>query len=206
MPKRNSNASTSKMVKHVGTAKYINAETGEVEIFDVTEFQNRDFDFTKIWFKNFINTLELVGNKKTKLAYWIIDNLSKENLLPMTYRQISEGADTSLETVRITMQILMDGDFLRRINQGCYCVNPDIVFKGTRAARLNVLNVYNKAERVRMTKKQKLESIENAIAELEEQKKQLLAQTIDVKIDKNGTKFQEPTLLPELDLKQEEEA
>ena len=40
------------------------------------------------------------------------------------------------------MNILLDSDFLRRVNQGCYIINPDVVFKGTRNARMNILTTY----------------------------------------------------------------
>ena len=57
---------TEKKVKVIGTQLYINATTGELEEMQVTSIENRDFNFTKVWMKNFIATLELVGNQKSK--------------------------------------------------------------------------------------------------------------------------------------------
>lgn len=138
---------TTKKVKYVGTEKYINAKTGELEEFQVTNIEDRDFNFTKVWMRNFISTLDIVGNQKTRLAYWVIDNLDKENKLCYTYRQIADKTGISLDTVRITMKLLQDADFLRKFNSGTYIVNPDISFKGTRSGRLNVLNQYQDAEK-----------------------------------------------------------
>lgn len=193
MPKFKERTATEKKVKVQGTKRFIDYETGEIHDMEVTEFEDRDFNFTKIWFKNFISTLELVGNKKTKLAYWIVDNLNRDNLLTMTYRQIAESANMSLDTVSSTMQILLDGDFLRRVNMGCYCVNPDIVFKGTRTSRLNVLNIYRNAEQVKMTKKEKVAAITEAIQELEGQLEKVMREP-DVNVTSDGHVYEQSAL------------
>lgn len=156
-------AQTTKKVKYVGTQEFINTATGEFEKFNVTNIEERDFNFHKVWMRNFISTLDIVGNQKTKLCFWIIDNLNKENQLSYTYRQISEKTKISLETVRVTMGILLDADFLRRQNQGCYIVNPDIIFKGTRNGRLNILNQYQDAEKVELSDEEKLANIMKSI-------------------------------------------
>ena len=118
---------TQRKTKVVGTQQYINADTGELQEMQVTTVEERDFNFHKVWMKNFINTLEIVGNQKTKLCFWIIDNLNKENQLCKTYRQIAKETNMSLDTVRVTMKLLLEADFLRRVNMGCYVVNPDIL-------------------------------------------------------------------------------
>lgn len=141
------NMKTSKKVKVVGTQQYLNTTTGRMEDFQVTTIEERDFNFTKVWMRDFISALDLVGNQKTRIAYWVVENLNRENMLTCTYRQISEKTGISLETVRITMKILIEADFLRRVNGGCYVVNPNVIYKGTRSGRLNVLNCYVDADK-----------------------------------------------------------
>lgn len=157
---------TSKKVKFVGTQTYINADTGEVIDMQVTDIEERDFNFSKVWMRNFIAALDIVGNKKTKLCYWIIENINKENMLVGTLRDISKRTNISLETVRLTMDILLNADFLRRKSQGVYIVNPDIVFKGGRGSRLNVLNQYNASPKVELSDEVKLKNLLNTIKEL----------------------------------------
>jgi len=137
---------TSKKVKVIGTQQYVNANTGEVEDFQVVNIEERDFNFHKIWIEHIIQSLDLIGNQKTRLAFWIIDNLNKENQLTMTYRQISEKSGISYQTVSRTMTALIESNFLVKINQGCYQVNPDVIFKGTRNGRMNVLYQYSVAK------------------------------------------------------------
>lgn len=164
---------TSKKVKYVGTEQFINVETGEVQDFDVSNIEERDFNFHKVWMRNFISTLDIVGNQKTKLCFWIIDNLNKENQLSYTYRQISEKTGISLETVRVTMNVLLESNFLRRQNQGCYIVNPDIIFKGTRNGRMNILNQYHDANAPQISDEERLERLLAAMEKLRKQAEQL---------------------------------
>lgn len=156
---------TTKAVKIIGTQQYINADTGELEDFQVTSVEERDFNFHKIWMKNFVTTLDIVGNQKTKLCFWIIDNLDKENKLCMTYRQIAEETGMSLDTIRITMRLLIDADFIRKHNAGVYVVNPNILYKGSRTARLNVLNTYSEigSQATKITVDEQIANIENTI-------------------------------------------
>lgn len=138
---------TTKKVKVVGTQQYINANDGTVEDFQVMRIEERDFNFHKVWLDHIISSLDLIGNQKTRLAFWIVDHLDKENKLTMTYRQIAEKSSISLDTVRVTMKSLMESNFLERINQGAYRVNPDVVFKGGKTDRMNVLYQYRDTKR-----------------------------------------------------------
>ena len=134
---------TTKKVKVVGTQQYINATDGTVEDLQVMRIEDRDFNFHKVWLDHIISSLDLIGNQKTRLAFWIVDHLDKENKLTMTYRQIAEKSGISLDTVRVTMKSLMESNFLERINQGAYRVNPDVIFKGGKTDRMNVLYQYH---------------------------------------------------------------
>lgn len=179
---------TQKKLKVVGTQKFVNVATGEVEDFQVTSIEERDFNFHKVWMKNFINTLEIVGNQKSKLCFWIIDNLDKENQLCLTYRQIAEKTNISLDTVRVTMKLLLEADFLRRINQGCYVVNPDVVYKGSRTGRLNVLNTYSDAEKCKVSETSlddKIKNLQATIASLNQALEKLVSEAASQSSDQD---------------------
>ena len=118
--------------------------TGEVETMQVISIEDRDFNFHKIWLKNILATFDLIGNKKVKLAMWIIDHLDSENKLIGTQRAIASQSGFSLTTVSETMVALQEADFLQRINSGAYRINPDIIFKGSKTDRMNVLFEYRK--------------------------------------------------------------
>lgn len=176
---------TSKKVKFVGTEQFINTATGELTEMQVTSIEDRDFNFTKIWMKNFIATMDIVGNQKTRFCYWIIDHLNRDNILIGTQRKLSEKSGISLQTVNLTMKLLMDADFLRKQSSGVYIVNPDIVFKGTKAKRMNILNEYSQAERIEMSDEEKLNNLLESIKALET-KAQALERTIREKKKKRA--------------------
>lgn len=178
---------TSKKIKVIGSEKFINAETGELEEFQVTNIEERDFNFSKVWMRNFITTLDLVGNQKIRLALWIIENVNKENQLISTFRNMSDETGISLFTVRETMKILQEANFLRKSSNGVYTVNPDIVFKGTRNARLNVLNQYQElgTSRPKLTDNEKIEQLKNSISVLQSELNKLIQKqnVIDTEIE-----------------------
>lgn len=89
----------SKKVKVVGNADYLNPRTGEIENFQVIRMEDRDFNFTKIWMSAIVQSLDIIGNQKTRLAFWIIEHLDSNNQLIMTQRQISKKSGISLRTM-----------------------------------------------------------------------------------------------------------
>lgn len=137
---------TSKKQKFIGVQEYINKDTGEIVPMQVVSVEERDFNFHKVWMQHLINSLSEISNVKTKVAFWIIDHLNRENQLIYTQRAIAEATGISLETVRKTMNILQRSDppFLTRINSGAYMINPNVLFKGTHNARMGICFDYSK--------------------------------------------------------------
>ncbi len=82
----------------------------------VVSIQERDANFHKIWLGHILQSIDLIGNKKTKLAFWILDNLDAENKITLTYRQIAKKSGMSYQTVYRTMNALLDSNFLAKIN------------------------------------------------------------------------------------------
>lgn len=122
----------------------VNQKTGEV-IPTITQYvkEDRDFNFTKVWLKLIIHSLDDISNQKTKLAYWIIDNLDRENKIVATQRVMAKKAQVSLSTVQATMRVLQQADFLRMINSGAYMINPAMLFKGKAGTRMALLLDYS---------------------------------------------------------------
>ena len=132
---------TTKKQVFVGMKELVDSETGEVIPVQLKQVEDRDFNFHKIWLQMFINGLDKIANKKMKLAFWIIDNLDKENKLCFTFRRMSEATGLSLDTVMKTMKELQEVDppFLKKLQSGIYVVNPDILYKGGHRGRMGVI-------------------------------------------------------------------
>ena len=96
------------------------------------------------------------------------------------------------------MQILLEVDFIRRINQGCYQINPNILFNGPRNARLNVLQTYTSTAHVTpKTKKEKLADVDAAIKELNATRASILAEP-DIEVTADGVTTETVPLLAEV--------
>lgn len=135
-------ANTRKKVKVVGTETYIKQDTGEIAEMQVVQIEERDANFHKLWLGHILQSIDLIGNQKTKLAFWILDNLDSNNQLIKTQRKIAEETGMSTKTVSSTIKALMDSNFLLKINSGAYRINPDVIFKGGKNDRLNILLQY----------------------------------------------------------------
>ena len=124
---------TSKRMKLVGQKTLVDRDTGEEIPMQMNVVEERDFNFHKVWLQHLIHSFDEIVNQKLRLAFWIIENLNKENQLVMTQRKIAEKSGISYQTVSRTIRLLTEGKppFLQRINAGAYRVNPDILFKGS---------------------------------------------------------------------------
>jgi plasmid pONE430 DNA, complete sequence len=138
---------TRRKMKIVGKQAYIDQETGEMNEVQVIDIEKRDANFHKIWLSHILNSIDLIGNQKTKLAFWILDNIDSENQLIMTQRKIAKNSGISLYTVSETLKVLMDSNFLQKINSGAYRVNPNVLWKGGKSARMNILFKYHQNEK-----------------------------------------------------------
>lgn len=143
------NISTRKKMKIIGKETYINQETGEINEMQVIDIEERDANFHKIWLKHILTSIDLIGNQKIKLAFWILDNMDSENQLIMSQREMARKNEISTKTVTQTLKILMEANFLQKINNsGAYRVNPNVLWKGGKSARMNVLFKYHQNEKI----------------------------------------------------------
>lgn len=135
---------TSKKQRFVGTKILTDPETGEEYPMQLNIIEDRDFNFHKVWLQHLVNSLDNISNQRLRLAFWIIDNLDRENKLTMTQRAIAEKSGMSYQTVSRTMRALQEGKpaFLVKINSGAYQVNPDVIWKGSHNNRMGICYEY----------------------------------------------------------------
>ena len=138
---------TTKKQRFVGYKELVDPETGEKYPMQMNVLEDRDFNFHKVWLQHLVNSLDSISNQKLRLAFWIIDNLDKENQLIMTQRAIAEAPGMSTKTVNTTLKALCEAPnespaFLQKINSGAYRVNPEVIFKGSHSNRMGVCYEY----------------------------------------------------------------
>ena len=143
---------TTKKQKFVGYKTLVDPETGEAYPMQMNVLEERDFNFHKVWMQHLVNSLDAISNQKLRLAFWIIDNLDKENQLIMTQRAIAEASGMSYQTVNRTLKALCEAPegspaFLQKMNSGAYRVNPEVLFKGSHANRMGICYEYREVDR-----------------------------------------------------------
>lgn len=125
-----------KVQKKVGETSYINPKTQELEVFDV--FQNSketDFNFHKVWVKDLVELLELIGGKKVKVFNHLLLKMNSDNIFIGTIRAIAEKLKLSKETVSSSLKLLKDAGHIKMLQDGVYMINPDLILKGNSAKR-----------------------------------------------------------------------
>ncbi|WP_052725927.1 replication/maintenance protein RepL [Bacillus thermotolerans] len=139
-------SSTRKKVKFLGEQEFINAQTGEIHKMQVTDIEERDANFHKMWLGHVLESLDMIGNQKIRVAMFIMNNVNSDNEFIMTYRIIAEKTGISLQTVSETMKALQESDFIKKIRNGYYRINPDVMFKGGKNKRMEILIRYREGE------------------------------------------------------------
>ena len=128
----------------IGSQDYIRSDTGEIVTMEVKEYlEERDFNFTKVWLKDFARIIEnLTSPSQNKFLMWIITHVNRDNQVPMTVKQMAEAAGISRLTATITMKTLKAANFVKKVGTA-YMVNPDIIFKGSTKLRIEARRKYN---------------------------------------------------------------
>lgn len=126
----------------IGHDTVVRPSTGELLDVNIIEVEERDANFHKLWVGDIVQKLDIVSNKKTKVVWYIIENLTKENLFIKSQKEIEKELGISEGTINETFKALQEGNFLTMVQRGVYRVNPEVVFKGGHNHRMNVLICY----------------------------------------------------------------
>lgn len=133
---------TRKKTKIIGKETYIKQDTGEITEMNVVEIEERDANFHKLWLGHILQTLDIIGNQKIKVVNYILENINSENVFIGTQREIAENIEASTKTVNVTIKALIESDFMAFVQDGVYRINPNVIFKGGKDRRMNILYKY----------------------------------------------------------------
>lgn len=133
---------TSKLQRH-SSKTLVDPITGEIISAHQITLEEGDFNFHKIWWKNFTETTKEIGNKKTAVMMWLIFSAQKgTNRIYLTQQQIADGCGASLRTVSATIADLKQGGFLK-LAEGYILINPDVIFRGSYEKRIVALQEWH---------------------------------------------------------------
>ncbi len=128
--------------------KLIDAETGEQIFVDqITKRVYGTKNFWKCYLMDFLTVLGIIDSKQLDVFIYIVENTNQSNNTFLgTYRKIASDLHCSLDTVSRIMKKLQANNFIKKIQNGAWLVNPNILMKGNDTKRQILLSYYESEE------------------------------------------------------------
>ncbi|MDI3073372.1 replication/maintenance protein RepL [Clostridioides difficile] len=103
--------------------------------------------YMNVCFKNYIKVVEGMYTKRDLIPLKLINSMDKNNKIRKTLYELScefEYPKTSLSSLFTELKKM---DFLQRVKNGEYMINPHIAYKCSRADKESLLAEYNQIKR-----------------------------------------------------------
>lgn len=158
----------------IGTKKkqLLDIETGEQIVVDqITKRVYGTKNFWKCYLMDFLSILGIIDSKQLDIFVYICENTDpSNNLFIGTYKKIAKDVHCSEPTISKIMKKLQANNFIKKIQNGLWQVNPNILMKGNDTKRQILLSYYESDEpRNQMTlSRTKRSPLEEQIPQIEE--------------------------------------
>ena len=123
-------------------------ETGEIILVD--EIAKRRYgskQFWKCYLMDFLAVLGIMDNKQVDIFIYIVENTNQStNMFVGTYAKIAKDVGCSSATIAKIMKKLQEHGFIKKVQNGLYMVNPNILMKGNDHKRQILLSYYRAEE------------------------------------------------------------
>ena len=125
----------------------VDQKTGEViEVQQVIKKAYGQKQFWKIYLMDFLQILGVLDSKQVDIFVYIIENTEPaNNTFIGTYDQIEKNVKVSRPTIAKIMKKLQENNFIKKIHNSVWQVNPDIMMKGSHFKKSLLINYYDEA-------------------------------------------------------------
>lgn len=131
----------------IGTQKkeLVDVETGEkIYVDQITKRVYGTKNFWKVYLMDFLMVLGIIDSKQLDIFVYIVENTNQSNnLFVGTYEKIATDVGVSRPTIAKIMKKLQENKFIKRVQNGVWLVNPNILMKGNDTKRQILLNYYD---------------------------------------------------------------
>lgn len=126
----------------------IDAQTGEQIFVDqITKRVYGTKNFWKCYLMDFLGVLGIIDSKQLDVFIFILENTNQSNNTFLgTYKHISEKTGCSSRTIAKIMKKLQENNFIKKIQNGAWLVNPNILMRGNDTKRQILLSYYESDE------------------------------------------------------------
>jgi len=134
----------------VGSRKreLLDVQTGEQIFVDqITKRVYGSKNFWKCYLMDFLTVLGIIDSKQLDVFIFIVENTNQStNTFLGTYDHIAKQVGVSRPTIAKIMKKLQENNFIRKIQNGAWLVNPNILMKGNDTKRQILLSYYESEE------------------------------------------------------------
>ena len=126
----------------------LDTETGEkIWVDRITKRVYGTKSFWKVYLMDFLTVLGIIDSKQLDVFIYIVENTSQAtNVFLGSYTKIEKDVGVSRQTVAKIMKKLQEKNFINRIQQGAWEVNPNILMRGDEHKRQILLSYYESDE------------------------------------------------------------
>lgn len=128
----------------------VDRETGEVIWVDqITKRTYGTKNFWKCYLMDFLTVLGIIDSRQLDIFIYIVENTQQaNNTFIGTYKKISKDTGCSSTTIARIMKKLQENNFIKKVQNGVWLVNPNILMKGNDTKRQILLSYYESEEPV----------------------------------------------------------
>lgn len=153
----------------------LDTETGEIIWVDqITKRTYGTKNFWKCYLMDFLTVLGIIDSRQLDIFIYIVENTNaSNNMFIGTYKKISKDTGCSSTTIARIMKKLQENNFVKKVQNGVWLVNPNILMKGNDNKRQILLSYYESEEPVEQmtfcrTKQKAITTKQSEIKKLEE--------------------------------------
>ncbi len=127
---------------------FINQETGEIITVDqINKMVYGSKNFWKCYLMDFLAILGIIDSKQVDIFVYIAENTNpSNNMFIGTYKKISKDVGVSEPTISRMMKKMQENNFIKKVQNGVWQVNPNILMKGDDRKRQILLSYYQSDE------------------------------------------------------------
>lgn len=130
----------------IGTRRreLLDTETGEQILVDqITKRSYGSKNFWKMYLMDFLMVLGVIDSKQVDIFIYIVENTNQAtNIFLGTYQKIANDVGVSRPTIAKIMKKLQDHKFIKKIQNGAWFVNPNVLMRGDEQKRQILLTYY----------------------------------------------------------------
>lgn len=134
----------------IGEQKRELLDTSTGELIHVDQIMKRTYgtkNFWKCYLMDFLTVLGIIDSKQLDIFIYIVENTNQSNNMFIgTYTKIGKDVGVCRQTIATIMKKLQENNFIKKVQNGVWLVNPNILMKGNDTKRQILLSYYQSDE------------------------------------------------------------